>query len=293
MRFMLDDDEPLSGFGGTPKFSPRQVNLDNAPDSPGPEPPTAPPALDGFTGGEITFNPTDPGVKGNPAGFPGGFPGGDPVSPTFDGSPAFSPVTDPPPDFGAESVRASNTAGFDPAYAQNLAVFGAGNFVRPGGSLNVDPFAASPFEGYGTPVGGGNSPLFGGPQTLLEDAMSKTTAAPPAPAPPAAEPAAPDPNQSYIDAVGAMDAQSALRAFAGDPRISPNAQTTQLWESQGIPLIYLRTADGYTLALRADSPAGGAAGPTPLSGFNGGDFNGFGGGGGGYDGGGLNRMLEM
>jgi hypothetical protein len=240
---------------------------------------------------------TDLSGGGSPQPTP--TPGPDPIDPGSVGPLPLDPPTNPitptvvsDPVIGAESVRATGTgSGFDPAYAENLAVFGAGGFNRSGGTLNVDPFATNPFEGFGAPVGGGNAPVYGGPQTLLESAMAASAATPPpAPAPePAAAAPPPDPNQSYIDAIGGMDSRSALAAYANDPSISPDAQTTQLWGNMGIPMTYIRTSDGQYLARRTDLPAGGAQ-SAPLSAFQGG--NGFFGGGGG-DGGGIERMFEM
>lgn len=68
-----------------------------------------------------------------------------------------------------ESVRATGTGPFDPAYRQNLATFAGGLFGRPGGTLGFNPTSKQPFGG--AQVGGGNSPLFGMPSTQNEMAI--------------------------------------------------------------------------------------------------------------------------
>ena|SRR2546426_6132998 len=48
---------------------------------------------------------------------------------------------------GGRAVRATDTGGFDPAYAQNMATFAGQNLARPGGNLMLNPFSKTE-EGF-------------------------------------------------------------------------------------------------------------------------------------------------
>lgn len=68
---------------------------------------------------------------------------------------------------GAQAIRATgNTPGYDPAYGQNLATYGGGQFS---GVTSYNPFNLSTFPGQ--PTGGGNAPVAGMPNTLLSQAQ--------------------------------------------------------------------------------------------------------------------------
>jgi len=82
---------------------------------------------------------------------------------------------------GPESVRATGSGPFDSAYRQDLATYAGGLFGRPGGNLSFDPTSNQPFGGAAT--GGGNAPVLGMPNTLLQNALGGNpfSYAPPAP----------------------------------------------------------------------------------------------------------------
>jgi hypothetical protein len=84
---------------------------------------------------------------------------------------------------GSEAVRATGGA-YDPAYNQDLATYAGGLFQRPGGTLSFNP--TGPLSGNAT--GGGNAPVQGMPNTLIEQALggqsfayNPTPATPPTP----------------------------------------------------------------------------------------------------------------
>lgn len=70
---------------------------------------------------------------------------------------------------GPESIRATGTGPFDAAYRQNLATYAGGQFSRPGGNMMFNPTDPSTFPGM--PVGGGNAPVTGMPQSLMDMAL--------------------------------------------------------------------------------------------------------------------------
>jgi len=70
---------------------------------------------------------------------------------------------------GPEAVRATGTGPFDSAYRQDLATYAGGLFAKPGGNLSFNPTSNSPFGGAAT--GGGNAPVLGMPNTLLQNAL--------------------------------------------------------------------------------------------------------------------------
>lgn len=95
------------------------------------------------------------------------------------GTPPPAPQVAPPPmqqppqpqNFGAQAVRA--TGGPQMPWAQNLAVNAGGMFQRPPGlGLSFNPFSLNPFANIGAPIGGGNAPTWGMPQTMLGQAMN-------------------------------------------------------------------------------------------------------------------------
>lgn len=83
---------------------------------------------------------------------------------------------------GPGSVRATGAGPFDPAYRQDLATYAGGLFARPGGNLSLNPTSTQPFGGAA--VGGGNAPIFGMPNTMLQNALGGNpfSFTPPAPA---------------------------------------------------------------------------------------------------------------
>lgn len=64
-----------------------------------------------------------------------------------------------------------------------------------------------------------------------------------------------NPSQAARDAItGAPDSASAIQsAVAADSNVSPDAATTQQWESQGIPLEYIPLPGGGSIARRTDN----------------------------------------
>lgn len=102
-----------------------------------------------------------------------------PISRTITTGPA-SPT--PGASLPAESVRATGNGPFDAAYRQDLATYAGGLFNRPGGNLSFNPTSNQPFGGQAT--GGGNAPVLGMPNTLLQNALAGNpfTFTPPLPA---------------------------------------------------------------------------------------------------------------
>lgn len=68
----------------------------------------------------------------------------------------------------SEAVRSEGKGPFDPAYRQNLAVYGGGTFQRPGGLLSFNPTDPNSLGNASQPTGGGNSPVPGLPFSLLD-----------------------------------------------------------------------------------------------------------------------------
>lgn len=130
----------------------------------------------------MTFNPMavmmkQPGKTGVP--YIGGSQSPMPAPPVWGGNPPRSgpftqagsakPSAPNSATVGPESVRATGTGPFDPAYRQDLATYAGGLFGRPGGNLSFNPTSNQPFGG--AQVGGGNAPIFGMPNTLLQNAF--------------------------------------------------------------------------------------------------------------------------
>src|SRR5271154_2348040 len=84
---------------------------------------------------------------------------------------------------GPQAVRATGTGPFDSAYRQNLATYAGGLFGSPTGNLSFNPTSGNPFGGAAT--GGGNAPLFGIPNTQLQNALGGQPFAAQTPPPPA------------------------------------------------------------------------------------------------------------
>jgi hypothetical protein len=61
-----------------------------------------------------------------------------------------------------------------------------------------------------------------------------------------------------------MDFNSVINS--GDPNVSPNAETTQQWQAQGVPFHNITTADGRTVAVRDDQSGQGSQGGASASG---------------------------
>lgn len=64
---------------------------------------------------------------------------------------------------------------FDANYLNNLSVFESGTMSRPVGGLYINPTAKNPFDKVGTPVTGGNAPLYGPTPSLLDVAQADYT----------------------------------------------------------------------------------------------------------------------
>jgi hypothetical protein len=151
-----------------------------------------PPISPTFNPGQVMLNPVGNPPAGGPTQpirgpyTPGGGvpkkPVGSPVAPVggpFQGGP-MRPVGDPPraigikkpqqigqppsPIVGSEAVRASGSGPYDNAYRQNLATYAGGQFQRPNGLLSFNPTDPNSFPG--NPVGGGNAPTTGTPNSL-------------------------------------------------------------------------------------------------------------------------------
>jgi hypothetical protein len=115
---------------------------------------------------------TPPRSKGLPV-FAGNVSGSgstaNPPSPTPTPAPTAAPAAPQGNVVGPEAVRATGTGPFDSAYRQDLATYAGGLFARPGGNLSFNPTSNSPFGGAAT--GGGNAPVLGMPNTLLQNAL--------------------------------------------------------------------------------------------------------------------------
>ena len=70
---------------------------------------------------------------------------------------------------GPQAVRATGSGPFDAQYRQNLATFAGGLFGSQNGNLSFNPTSGNPFGGQAT--GGGNAPVFGIPNTQLQNAL--------------------------------------------------------------------------------------------------------------------------
>jgi hypothetical protein len=73
----------------------------------------------------------------------------------------------------AQAIRPTTTGKFDPAYSQNLATSAGGMFQRPQSNqpLQFNPYGNMGDVNANVPIqnlGGGNAPLQGLPQTLLQ-----------------------------------------------------------------------------------------------------------------------------
>lgn len=85
--------------------------------------------------------------------------------------PAQVPMTNQanPGILNAQAVRSTGSGPYDAAYRQNLATYAGGQFSRPGGIMSFNPTDLSTFPG--NPVGGGNAPLPGLPDSLISQAL--------------------------------------------------------------------------------------------------------------------------
>ena len=137
--------------------------------------------------------------------------GGNTVASTNVGGTAQVPMQPPnqPGSSNSESVRATGTGPFDAAYRQNLATYGGGSFTRPGGNFSFNPTDPNSFPG--NPVGGGNAPLPGLPDSLISTAMGGNpfTFNPPQPA----QPTQPTPATDSSNGNGIPDWQFWLQQF--------------------------------------------------------------------------------
>lgn len=66
-------------------------------------------------------------------------------------------------------ISATGSGPFDPAYRQNLAVYGGGQFAPPGSNWSFNPTNLG--NSFGNPTGGGNAPVMGMPTTQLAQAL--------------------------------------------------------------------------------------------------------------------------
>ena len=90
--------------------------------------------------------------------------GPEPFKPRPPQSPALPTAT-----VGPSSVRATGSGPFDQAYRQNLASYAGGQFARPSSGMSFNPTDPNTFPGQ--PTGGGNAPVTGMPNTLLDQAL--------------------------------------------------------------------------------------------------------------------------
>lgn len=99
-----------------------------------------------------------------------------PPQPPAGGTPPPQPQMQPQT-IGNAAVRAGQQTTprqFDQSYAQNLSTFAGGQLQPPSnGQLSFNPFSNNAFQGTGLPSGGGNAPLYGQPQSLLQTAMQR------------------------------------------------------------------------------------------------------------------------
>jgi hypothetical protein len=139
--------------------------------------------------------------------------------------------------FGGDAgvVRPSSTTpqGFDNSYLQNLATSAGGNFMRPpGGVLNFNPLG-NLNDIQSSPLGGGNAPLFGLPQTLQQNAqnLAPQPASPsvgPAPQPPGPAQAAPNNGTPGANVPGAPSNSNLIFGPGGQPMPAPGSA---LWNA--------------------------------------------------------------
>jgi hypothetical protein len=141
--------------------------------------------------------------------------------------------------FGGDAgvVRPSSTTpgmgggGFDSSYLQNLATSSGGNFMRPqGGALNFNPLG-NLNDIQSNPLGGGNAPLFGLPQTLQQNAQAN------APTPPSPSVTPPPPTPASLPALG----------MPGTPVPNAPANSGLQFGPTGVPLAGANSALGQAI----------------------------------------------
>ena len=136
-----------------------------------------------FSVGPI-FNPLQVGLKPGSNPYMGGpisqkpQAGSNPSSPAQQGGITQKPGAQ---SLGAQGILATGNGPGGAAYGQNLASYAGGQFMRPQGGLQFNPFNISQTQ-FGSPVGGGNAPSIGMPNTLLGQAQGGQPFAPTPPA---------------------------------------------------------------------------------------------------------------
>lgn len=149
-----------------------------------------------------TYNPLQVGMKPGTSPYIGGTPSNTArtATPKLVGPiGAAQPPQPPQQKLGAQGILATGSGPGGAAYGQNLANYSGGQFMRPQGGLQFNPFQIGQTQ-FGAPTGGGNAPSYGIPQTLLGQAQGGQPFAPtPPPAPPATSNlnAAASPEQQY------------------------------------------------------------------------------------------------
>lgn len=182
-----------------------------------------PPKAGQFSSGPSTAKPSTGGSVGPVVAgqFGGGSPAQKPGSEMirageFSGQPPTGGTSPQPPNMvGPESIRATGTGPFDDAYRQDLATYAGGLFGRPGGNLSFNPTSNQPFGGAAT--GGGNAPVLGMPNTLLQNALGGNPFSYTPPPTPTPTPADGNPFETWLKQF--MNQGSGFRA----PRVAARA----------------------------------------------------------------------
>jgi hypothetical protein len=115
------------------------------------------------------------GANYNPSSVMMGAPakGSSPYLPLAPAKPKPTAPAAPPPSSTTLAATANRptgpSAGYDPAYLQNLMSYSAGQFQQPSGGFRFNPTDVNTFPG--APTGGGSAPVLGMPNTLLGQAQ--------------------------------------------------------------------------------------------------------------------------
>src|SRR5580704_13724987 len=128
------------------------------------------------SGAIISYNPLSVGMKPGTSPYLGGTPSASPKQ--AKNAPGSQP---PQQSLGAQGILATGGGPGGAAYGQNLATYAGGQFMRPQGGLQFNPFQIGQSQ-FGQNVGGGNAPSTGIPQTLLGQAQGGQPFAPTPPA---------------------------------------------------------------------------------------------------------------
>lgn len=161
-------------------------------------------------GGNVPTNggsPVNQNGFSNPVGGPGGPQNGGQVSIGSAGplGPAPTQPTQTSSTLLPETVRATGSGPFDPAFRQNLATYAGGQFQRPGGNLSFDPTGQTMPNAQ--PTGLGNAPVPGMGNGLLQMALGGQ--------PFNVQPQMPTPPASGLGNVGQTNGMDALNWWLG------------------------------------------------------------------------------